>query len=170
MRREEQQQVFEGWLRDHQKLLFKIVRAYAFMPQDQEDLFQEITTQVWRSIPGFRGDAAVTTWIYRVSLNAAVAWTHKEQRHRVGKQGLDGVEPAILQAATATDPRVEWLYEQIRQLDEVDRSLTLLLLDGFSYKEMAAILGITENYVGVKINRIKAHLTGKSRAEVGDGV
>ena len=56
-------------------------------------------------------------------------------------------------------PPVEWLYEQIRQLNEVDRSLTLLLLDGFSYKEMAAMLGITENYVGVKINRIKAHLT-----------
>lgn len=76
----------------------------------------------------------------------------------------------MLQPAPVTDPRVEWLYEQIRQLNEVDRSLTLLLLDGFSYKEMAAMLGITENYVGVKINRIKAHLTGKSREETGNGV
>src|ERR1700760_4611217 len=73
-------------------------RAYAFTPQDQEDLFQEITTQVWRSIPGFLGDAAVTTWIYRVALNVAIAWTQKEGRHRAGKQGLDGVQPAILQA------------------------------------------------------------------------
>jgi RNA polymerase sigma-70 factor (ECF subfamily) len=170
MRKDEQQQVFDGWLKNHQGLFFKVVRAYAFTPQDQEDLFQEIATQVWRSIPGFRGDAAVTTWIYRVALNAAIAWTQKERRHRAGKQGLDGVEPAILQASSATDPRVEWLYEQIRQLNEIDRSLTLLLLDGFSYKEMAAMLGITENYVGVKINRIKAHLTGKSREEVGDGV
>ena len=175
MEKEEQQRIFEGWLRDHQRLFFKVVRAYAFTPQDQEDLFQEIATQVWRSIPGFRGDAAVTTWIYRVALNAAIAWTQKERKHRAGRQELDGVEPAILQASPATDPRVEWLYEQIRQLNEIDRSLTLLLLDGFSYKEMAAMLGITENYVGVKINRIKAHLTGKSligkpREEVGDGV
>jgi RNA polymerase sigma-70 factor (ECF subfamily) len=169
MQKEEQKQVFDGWLRNHQGLFFKVVRAYAFTPQDQEDLFQEIATQVWRSIPGFRGDAAVTTWIYRVALNAAIAWTQKERKHRSGKQGLDGVEPAMLQAAAA-DPRVEWLYGQIRQLNEVDRSLTLLLLDGFSYKEMAAMLGITENYVGVKINRIKAHLTGISREEVGDGV
>ena len=169
MQRDEQQEVFEGWLRDHQRLFFKVVRAYAFTPQDQEDLFQEIATQVWRSIPGFRGDAAATTWIYRVALNAAIAWTQKERRHRAWKEGLDGVEPAMLQAAP-TDPRVEWLYEQIRQLNEIDRSLTLLLLDGFSYKEMAAMLGITENYVGVKINRIKAHLTGKSREEAGDGV
>jgi len=174
-KKDEQQQVFDDWLRNHQGLFFKVVRAYAFTPQDQEDLFQEIATQVWRSIPGFRGDAAVTTWIYRVALNAAIAWTQKERRHREGKEGLDGVEPAFLQASPATDPRVEWLYEQIRQLNEIDRSLTLLLLDGFSYKEMAAMLGITENYVGVKINRIKAHLTGahlagKSREETGDGV
>jgi RNA polymerase sigma-70 factor, ECF subfamily len=172
---DEQQQVFDGWLRNHQGLFFKVVRAYAFTPPDQEDLFQEIATQVWRSIPGFRGDAAVTSWIYRVALNAAIAWTQKERKHRAGKQGLDGVEQAFLQASPATDPRVEWLYEQIRQLNEIDRSLTLLLLDGFSYKEMAAMLGITENYVGVKINRIKAHLTGahlagKSREEAGDGV
>jgi RNA polymerase sigma-70 factor, ECF subfamily len=169
MQEHEQQQVFVEWLRRHEGLFFKVVRAYAFTPQDQEDLFQEIATQVWRSIPGFRGDAAVTTWIYRVALNAAIAWTLKERRHRAGKQGLDGVEPAILQASPAADPRVEWLYEQIRQLNEIDRSLTLLLLDGFSYKEMAAMLGITENYVGVKINRIKAHLTGKSREETSDG-
>ena len=83
---------------------------------------------------------------------------------------MDGVEPAILQPATATDPRIEWLYAQIRQLNEIDRSLTLLLLDGFSYKEMAAMLGITENYVGVKISRIKEHLTSKSREEFRHGV
>ena len=79
MQKDEQQRVFDGWLRKHQGLFFKIVRAYAVTPQDQEDLFQEIATQVWRSIPGFRGDAAVTTWIYRVALNAAITWTQKER-------------------------------------------------------------------------------------------
>jgi len=162
----EQKRVFEEWLESHKGLLFKVVRAYAVTRQDQDDLFQEITTQVWRSIPGFRGDSAVTTWIYRVALNTAISWTHKERRHRDGKQPLDGSEFAVLLAAPAVDPRIEWLYEQIRQLNEVDRSLTLLLLDGFSYKEMAAMLGITESYVGVKINRIKAQLTSKSGEEI----
>jgi RNA polymerase sigma-70 factor (ECF subfamily) len=80
------------------------------------------------------------------------------------------VESAILQSSPVTDPRIEWLYAQIRQLNEIDRSLTLLLLDGFSYKEIAAMLGITENYVGVKISRIKAYLTSKSREEFRHGV
>lgn len=163
MQEDDRKRLFNEWLKSHQGLFFKVVRAYAFTPQDQEDLFQEIATQVWRSVPNYRGESAVTTWIYRVALNAAIAWTQKERKHRSGKQPLDGIEPAILQASQTADPRIEWLYAQIRELNEVDRSLTLLLLDGFSYKEMAAMLGITENYVGVKINRIKAHLTTKSK-------
>ena len=170
MHDDDQQRLFEQWFKIHQVLFFKVVRAYAFTPQDQEDLFQEIATQVWRSVANFRGEAAVTTWIYRIALNAAITWTRKEEKHRGGKQSLDGVEPAILEASPAADPRIEWLYAQIRQLNEIDRSLTLLLLDGFSYKEMAAMLGITENYVGVKISRIKAYLTSKSREEFRDGV
>ena len=67
-------------------------------------------------------------------------------------------------SADAPDPRLEWLYHQIAQLKDVDRSVALLLLDGFSYKEIAAIVGITESNVGVKINRIKSALAGK-RAE-----
>lgn len=170
MREDDQQKIFAEWLTVNKGLFFKVVRAYAFTPQDQEDLFQEIAAQVWRSVPGYRGDAAVTTWIYRVALNTAIAWTQKERKHREGKRALDGVESAMLRAAPATDPRVEWLYQQIRQLSEIDRSVTLLLLDGFSYKEMAAMLGITENYVGVKISRIKTQLSSKSREEVRDGV
>jgi RNA polymerase sigma-70 factor (ECF subfamily) len=171
---DEQQRVFDEWLTSHIGLFYKVVRAYAFTPQDQEDLFQEIATKVWRSIPGFRGDAAVTTWIYRVALNAAITWSKVERRHREGKLSLEEAPPLRLPASPAVDgrmdPRVEWLYEQIRQLSEIDRSLTLLLLDGFSYKEMASMLGMTDNYVGVKINRIKAQLTNKAREESQHGI
>jgi RNA polymerase sigma-70 factor (ECF subfamily) len=63
------------------------------------------------------------------------------------------------------DPRLEWLYHQIAQLKDVDRSVALLMLDGFSYKEIAAIVGITESNVGVKINRIKAALAAQLAKE-----
>jgi RNA polymerase sigma-70 factor (ECF subfamily) len=166
----ERDQTLRDWLHGHKGILLKVVQAYAFTPADREDLFQEIATQVWRSVPNFRGDAAVTTWIYRVALNAALAWTRKEWKYRNGKQSVDGVNLAILQASPAADPRIEWLYARIRELNEIDRSLTLLLLDGFSYKEMASMLGITENHVGVKISRIKTYLTTKSREEFSHGV
>lgn len=154
----EQKRIFDAWLNEHKGLFFKVVRAYAVSPSDQEDLFQEISIQVWNSIPNFRGDAAVTTWIYRVALYSAIAWAGREKKHRDGKQALTETEHTLTETTQFTDGRLDWLYEQIARLNEIDRSLTLLLLDGFSYKKMAAILGISESNVGVKINRI-AHYT-----------
>jgi RNA polymerase sigma-70 factor (ECF subfamily) len=70
----------------------------------------------------------------------------------------------------ASNPRVDWLYEQIAQFEPIDRSICLLMFDGFSYKEMAEMLGISESNVGVKIHRIKQRLVGQSREEVQHGV
>ncbi|MEO6005012.1 MAG: sigma-70 family RNA polymerase sigma factor [Opitutus sp.] len=158
--------IFGAWLADHQGILFKVVHAYAFEHADRQDLFQEITLQVWRSVDAFRGESSVSTWMYRVALNTAIAWTRKEGRHQRGKDQLDAAEGLLTTAAAEKrDPRVEWLYHQIAQLKDVDRSVALLLLDGFSYKEIAGIVGLTESNVGVKINRIKSALAGKGMGE-----
>ena len=157
--------IFGEWLATHKGILFKVVHAYAFEHADRQDLFQEIVIQVWHSVDAFRGESSVPTWIYRVALNTAIAWTRKEDRHQRGKQPLALVEPWLTAGSSdVRDHRVEWLYAQIAQLKDVDRSVALLLLDGFSYKEIASIFGISESNVGVKINRIKALLAGK-RAE-----
>jgi len=121
-------------------------------------------------IPRFRGDAAVTTWLYRVALNCALAWSRKERKHRDRTESIETNEQVLRETVRAQKPRLAWLYEQIAQLDHVDRSLTLLLLDGFSYREMAETLGISENYVGVKINRIKSHLKSLTREEKAYGI
>jgi RNA polymerase sigma-70 factor (ECF subfamily) len=161
----QQKAVFDSWLATYKGVLFKVVRAYAFRRHDQEDLFQEIATQVWISIPNFEGNSAPTTWIYRVALNTAISWSRKETRRREGTNVLEAATPALEPIGVAVDPRLDWLYEQIAQLNEIDRSLTLLLLEGFSYKEMADALGMSEANVGVRIHRIKAHLTSESTKE-----
>lgn len=158
----EQQRIFDTWLNEHKGLFFKVVRAYAFDADDQDDLFQEISVQVWHSVPNFRGDSGVATWIYRVALYSAIAWTRREKKHKQGKQPLAAAEHILTETAKFKDSRLDWLYDQIAQFNEIDRSLILLLLDGFSYKEMSAILGISESNVGVKINRIKKRLAQKS--------
>ena len=160
----ERDRIFSDWLAGHKAILFKVVHAYAFEHADRQDLFQEIVIQVWRSVDAFRGESSVPTWMYRVALNTAIGWTRKQDRHQRGKQPLDVVEALLITSPDGHDPRVEWLYRQIAQLKDVDRSVALLLLDGFSYKEIAAIVGLTESNVGVKINRIKSALAGK-RAE-----
>jgi len=105
--------------------------------------------------------------MYRVALNTAIDWGRKEHRHRRGKQQFEFPEDLLTTPSVdGRDPRVEWLYRQIALLKDVDRSVALLLLDGFSYKEIAAIVGITESNVGVKINRIKSALAGKRMEEM----
>jgi len=167
---QEQQQVFTKWLTLHKALIFKIVRAYANTAMDRDDLFQEITIQVWRSIPAFREESAVTTWIYRVALNIAIRWVSKEQKHRTANPIMDNVPEILSPPDIPTDEQLNWLYETIHQMDEIDRSITLLLLDDFSYKEMAAILGISISHVGVKINRIKKQLIIQSKKFIENGI
>jgi len=84
-----QSQVFNDWLKDHKGILFKVVRAYGANLEDQEDLFQEMAVQVWRSVPKFRNDCAVTTWMYRIALNTALKWSSKERKHQEGREGID---------------------------------------------------------------------------------
>lgn len=166
MHASERDRIFGEWLAGHKGILFKVVHAYAFEHADRQDLFQEIVIQVWRSVEVFRGDSSVPTWVYRVALNTAIAWTRKEGRHRRGMESSEGMEDLLTTASPGKpDPRVEWLYHQIAQLKEVERSVALLLLDGFSYKEIAGITGLTESNVGVRINRIKSALAGKRMGE-----
>lgn len=162
MKRQEQERVFATWMNDHKELIYKVVRAYASNATDQEDLFQEIAAQLWFSIPRFKGKSSETTWIYRVALFCSMSWTKQESRRRKGKGAYKNELSFLSLNQEEENPRLTWLYEQINKLSTVDRSLTLLLLDGYSYREMASMLGLTESNIGVKINRIKKSLTEKS--------
>jgi len=165
----EQQQILEEWISQHKALILKIVKVYAFTSMDKEDLFQEILIQVWHSIPSFRHASAVTTWLYRISLNTAIKWTKKEQKHKQS-EALENAQYVLQESGLPIDDRLSWLYEEIHKLDEIDRSIALLVLEGCNYKEMAVILGISESNVGVKINRIKKILITKSKNYDDNGI
>lgn len=158
----EQQKIFDEWLQEYKGVLIKVVRSYALARHDQEELFQVICVQLWKSIPNYRGEASVATWIYRVALYAAMAWNKKEKKHRANKESIEQAEPLLITQPEQKSEKLNWLYQQLNRLNEVDRSLMLLLLDDFSYKEMAKLLGISETNVGVKINRIKKKLSAQS--------
>lgn len=167
---QEQGYIFNEWLDKHKALIFKIVRAYGRSAMDQDDLFQEITIQVWRSIPSFRHESAVTTWIYRIALNTAISWVNKERKYRATNGVMENIPDVLSPKNIPVDEQLAWLYEAIHALDEIDRPVALLLLDGFSYKEMAVILGVTVSNVGVKINRIKKQLIIQSKKSNEHGI
>lgn len=160
MTTKEQEEIYHDWILEFKPLIFKILRAYTDNRPDENDLFQEIVIQLWKSIRNFKKKSSVHTWIYRVALNTAIKWSgrHRSKAHLVVDDST-----AIITPQESEDERLDWLYSEIHQLNSVDRSLTLLLLDGFSYQETSEILGISMSNVGVKINRIKKHLKERSK-------
>ena len=163
MTADEQEAIFRRWLDEHVGLMVKVVRGCASTPQDQDDLLQDILLQIWSSIPSFRGEAKETTWIYRVAFNTALAWRRAERRRREGHErflkfdATPQAQPSHVDCLLEQEI-VERLYAAIRQFPKVDASLALMHLYGLSYQEMAEVLGISENYVGVKLNRIRKQL------------
>ncbi len=163
MKEKEQRRIFDDWISDYKALFFKIIRVYATQNEDQNDLFQDISLQVWNSIPNFKRESAVSTWLYRIALNTAIKWSTKEKKHVQNHQQIEGMAHVLKMQEDSDDERLKWLYSEIQNFNEIDRSLTLLLLDGYSYKEMANVLGISESNVGVKIHRVKEQLVKNSK-------
>lgn len=162
MQENQRRMLFKQWLTEHKGLLFKVARSFSREPSDHDDLLQEISIQLWNAMPGFRGEAKVSTWIYKVALFAAITWSRKETKHTSTTQSLDDADVFLTSSEASKNDSLNWLYAQIRQLNEIDRSLTLLMLDGYSYEEMSQILGISQSNVGVKISRVKLKLASLS--------
>jgi len=152
------------WLGEHGAAVMKVARAYTLTSDDCQDLAQEILLQAWRSLPNFAGKASPGTWFYRVALHTAMNWQRKDKPRRTRQQPLLDVQILAVDAASSAQQAqqrdmVEQLYKAIHQLPKADAALVLLYLDELSYREMAEVLGISENNVGVKLNRAKKALT-----------
>jgi RNA polymerase sigma-70 factor, ECF subfamily len=160
-----QESIFRRWLGEHQGLLWRVVRSFASSVEDQQDLLQEILLQAWISLPGFRGDSKETTWLYRLAFNTAMVWQRKEKRRRIKHEAfsafIERQTPSSESGASTGEELIERLYRTIRQLPKPDASMALMHLDGLSYREMAEVLGLSENHIGVRLHRIRKQLTAQ---------
>ena len=150
---------FETHIREHELLIHKVCRMYAYTIADKEDLFQEIVIQLWRSYPKFKGDARLSTWMYRVALNTAITGLRKK------KDFITSYEPAELPVTISdeysgqqADEQLQQLYIAIEQLNQIEKAIVMLYLEDQSYEEMQDILGINEGTLRVKMTRIKDKL------------
>jgi len=162
---------FRQWLGEHTGLLVKVVRSFVEAPADQDDLFQEILLQVWLSLPNFRSASKPTTWLYRVALNTALAWKRSEKkRWRQGSLSISDIAaPSVASPdSQRNDAIVDQLYAAIRALPPAKRALVVLYLDGFTYREIADVVGISESNVGVSLNRIKKELAASVKEDEDD--
>lgn len=161
--------LFNAWLAEYRGIVLKVARSYAVAAEDAQDLVQEILLQIWLSLPHFRGEASPCTWIYRVALNTAIGWKRKDGPRFARQKAFQIEDPpmAAPDSAQQVDQQetVDRLYAAILQLPKAETALILLYLDDLSYREMAEVLGISENNVGVKLNRAKKNLSDLMRRE-----
>lgn len=147
---------FVSLIQEYQKIIHKICHLYRDSKEDREDLFQEITFQLWKAFPSFNNQAKISTWIYRIALNTAIAKFRKNQLvidYVAELPDMRGEQPN-----EAMDERQERLFLLLKKLDDNDKMLITLYLEGLNYQQIAEIAGINENYVGVKLNRIKTKI------------
>lgn len=146
-------------LEAHQGILHKVASTYCRRVEDRHDLIQEISIQVWRSYPSFDGRCKFSTWLYRIALNVAISFHRQERPHQHLFSGDDHLRdlPAPDEASPPND-EIQALYRFIEGLDDLNKALVLLYLDGCSHQEIAEVVGISATYVGTKIARIKQRL------------
>jgi RNA polymerase sigma-70 factor (ECF subfamily) len=150
---------FVEQLEQHQNIIHKVWRLYTNNYDAHNDLFQEITIQLWKAYPKFRGDSKFSTWMYRVGLNTAITLYRKSKR-KIQTQQFDNIEFKI----TAEDyddteeQQLKLLYKAVHKLNDIEKALVFLYLEDKDYREISETLGITEVNARVKMNRVKTKL------------
>lgn len=153
------EKVFLEQVHQSQGILHKVCRMYCDSATDREDLLQEMMVQLWKAYPSFRGDAQFSTWLYRVAFNVALQYVAQRKKHR--SHAAANQKFRVLAAETAPiieEEQAQRLKDAIAALNTIERAIVLLYLDHKSSEEIGVIMGITPNYVRVKMNRIRNKL------------
>ncbi len=153
------QKQFVDLLEEHQNIVHKVCRLYTNSKDQHNDLFQEITIQLWKAFPKFRGEAKFSTWMYRVALNTAITLYRKSKRS-IQTQDYDSVMFKISSEEydDTVEQQLKLMYTKIKELNDIEKALVFLYLEDKNYREISDTLGITEVNARVKMNRVKGKL------------
>lgn len=153
------EQSFVKQLKDNQNIIHKICRLYTDCEDSHKDLFQEITIQLWKAFPKFRGESKFSTWAYRVALNTAITLYRKNKRS-IATVEYEGRQHFIKEVDYnyEEEEQIKLMYKAVYQLSDVEKALVFMYLEDKDYREIAETLGISEVNARVKMNRIKGKL------------
>ncbi|HWR94774.1 MAG TPA: sigma-70 family RNA polymerase sigma factor [Flavobacterium sp.] len=153
------EQSFVMQLQQNQNIIHKICRLYTVGEDAHKDLFQEITIQLWKAFPKFRGDSKFSTWAYRVALNTAITLYRKSTR---SVKTIDFDKEQFLinheDYNYEEEEQLKLMYKAVYQLNDIEKALVFMYLEDKDYQEISETLGISEVNARVKMNRIKGKL------------
>jgi RNA polymerase sigma-70 factor (ECF subfamily) len=156
------EKLFEEMVQRYQRTIYTVCYMFSTDAEEINDLFQEILVRLWLGFESFQNRSDAGTWIYRVSLNTAININKRSHRHPAPVALNADMDP--FNPEDSSYDQVRQLHQLIHELDVMDRALVLLWLEGMCYDDIAAIIGISVDNVGVKLHRIKKILIEKSKS------
>jgi RNA polymerase sigma factor (sigma-70 family) len=150
---------FNDLFERHYAKVFRLCKGY-FNGNEAlaSDSSQEVFIKIWESLDSFRGESSIGTWIYRISVNTCLLYLRKQSTKR---EKVTAIFPpiAVESYSYEEEAKLQKMYSCIQQLEEKDKMITLMMLEGIGYQEISEVVGITEETLRVRIHRIKKNLT-----------
>ncbi len=158
---EKQKTTFLSALKENQDKLYRICSIYSDSNEDSKDLFQEVLVHIWKSMSSFKGNSSIDTWVFRIALNVCLRFKSKHTKNQNRFIRLDSMTISNIGSEEANEEDSEKLIalkKCVKKLNEGDKAIVALYLEGLAYREISDILGLSENHIAVNIKRIKSKL------------
>ncbi|QQT26461.1 RNA polymerase sigma factor [Sphingobacterium spiritivorum] len=151
----ERESEFLTLIEKNKGIIYKVARMYMDDPDDRSDLSQEIIFQLWKSFDSFKNASQFSTWMYKVAINTALVYFKKDKRKqdRIPLETYHDI--ADEQDHEQKEEQLAIFYKAVQELNQVEKALIFLFLEGQSHRDIADNLGISEVNARVKLNRTK---------------
>ncbi|MGM9802676.1 MAG: RNA polymerase sigma factor [Muribaculaceae bacterium] len=146
---------FSQLVKQHKNTIYTVCFMFSKDSEEVNDLFQEVLINIWQGLPSFKGQSSMSTWIWRISLNTCISCERKKKRNATVPLTMD---VDFFEDKDSDAQQVRMLYDRVHRLKPFDRAIVLLWLEGISYDEIAAIVGITPSNVATRLFRIREQL------------
>lgn len=153
---QQSEELFTQIVNEHKSSIYAVCYMFSSNEEEVNDLFQETLINLWKGMESFREDSKASTWIYRVAMNTCISQERKKKRR--GTQIPLSMDLNLYDESESDNKQIRMLHERIGRLGLVDRAIVMMWLDGMSYDEIGAVVGITSQNVGTKLFRIKEQL------------
>ncbi len=147
-------------IEEHQGVINSLCALYYPTVPDQQDARQDIILQLWKSLPSFRGESKISTWIYKVGLNTILSKLKKGKR-KPREESINLSHENMSAPLNYADDDLQLLYQVIQSLKDLDKAVVLLFLEGYKNKEIASMLELTPSNISTRMNRIRKELKSK---------
>lgn len=152
-------QLFEQIFQKNRDRVFRLCCLYTGDTDQRKDLMQDIFIRVWESLGSYRGEAAMSTWIYRIALNTCLTHVRSLKRGLQTRSIPNGFDLIETNPTTDQQPNLDHLIACVNLLPTFDRTLIFFYLEDVPEKEISQIIGLCEASVKEKISSAKEQLS-----------